>query len=602
MAKHLSGKHESSANAEPIEKTVESSGAPESPGRRRFIAGLGVATAAVSTGALTPLVAASSASAQTPDFETQSVFGVAASKKPHRGNGGNSAKQRVQESFQLRLNLAQQDHHVAPAVNVNNGDPAFYADQGGTYTKGLPHDSVGRVDLNAYATFTKALNSGKFSDFQKITTGGTRTLNGPQGGLCFDLEALDAAQFGQPQVPPAPTTASDQNATELLEHYWASLLRDVAFTDYSTNLVAGAAAAEMGSQPTYFGPRSGGIVTPDLLFRGSFPGETLGPYLSQFFIKPTAFGAQPISQQLTTYLPDIDYMTSFADWLTVQDGNVTGLKNQIDPQVRYARNGRDLSAYTHVDVLYQAYFTALLVLTTIGAPLNPGNPYVGSKSENGFGTFGAPDFASTLAEVATKALDAVWYQKWFVHLRPRPEAIGGIVHLIKTGQQAETDVTLSNVILGSMGLQQSFDMYGTWLLSQAFPEGSPTHPSYPTGHGVVGGACITVLKFFFDGSFVIPDPKVPSSDGLSLLDYTGGDAGELTVNGELNKLGHNVSFGHGIHAGIHWRSDTDTSLLLGEAVALSMLMEKGQAYNEPFTVSITKFDGTTATVSNKGNP
>jgi len=602
MAEHITSESQVPGDENLSETSHESSGAPKSPGRRRFIAGLGAATAAVSSGVLGPLVAASSASAQTPDFETQSVFGVASSRKPHKGNGGISAKQRVQDSFQLRLNLAQQDHHVAPAVNTNNGDPALYADQGGTYTKGLPHDGVGRVNLDAFATFTKALKSGKFSDFQNIITGGTRTLNGPQGGLCYDLEALDAVQFGQPQVPPAPATASDQNATELLEHYWASLLRDVAFTDYGTNLLAEAAAAEMGSQPTYFGPRSGGVVTPDLLFRGSFPGETLGPYVSQFFIKPTAFGAQPISQQLTTYLPDIDYMDSFADWLTVQDGNVTGLKNQIDSQLRYARNGRDLSAYTHVDVLFQAYFTAFLVLTSIGAPLNPGNPYIGSKSENGFGTFGAPDFAVAIAEVATKALNACWYQKWFVHLRPRPEAIGGIVHLIKTGQANQTDVTLSNVILGSVGLQQSFNQYGTWLLSQAYPEGSPTHPAYPTGHGVVGGACITVLKFFFDGSFVIPDPKVPSSDGLSLLDYTGADAGELTVNGELNKVGHNVSFGHGIHAGIHWRSDTDTSLLLGEAVALSMLRDKGQTYNEPFTISITKFDGTTATISNKGNP
>ena len=253
------------------------------------------------------------------------------------------------------------------------------------------------------------------------------------------------------------------------------------------------------------------IVTPNLLFRGNFPGETLGPYISQFFIKPTALGAQPISQQMVTYLPDIDYMaespTGFADWLTVQDGNVTGLQNQIDPDLRYRRNGRDLAAFTHVDVLYQAYFTALLVLGTIGAPVNPGNPYVGSTTENGFGTFGGPDFAATLAEVAVKALNAVWYQKWFVHLRPRPEAIGGIVHLIKTGQQAETDVTLSNVILNSVGLEQSFNTYGTWLLSQAFPEGSPTHPSYPTGHGTVGGACITVLKFFFDGTFVIPESE-----------------------------------------------------------------------------------------------
>jgi len=603
MANHLSDDHQSGAIAEPTEKTNESSGAPKSPGRRRFIAGLGAATAVASTGVLGPLVAASSARASdVPDLVTQSVFGRASSRKPHGGNPKNSAKKRVQDAFKLRLDLAQQDGHVAPAVNVNNGDPALYPDQGGTYTKGLPHDGVGRVDLNAFATFTTALNSGKFSDFQKIIMGGTRTLNGPQAGLCFSLETLDGAQFGQPQVPPAPATASDQNATELLEHYWASLLRDVAFTDYSSNLVAAAAAAEMGSQATYFGPRSGGTVTPDLLFRGSFPGEALGPYVSQFFIKPTAFGAQPLSQQMTTYLPDIDYMTSFADWLTVQDGNVTGLHNQVDPQVRYVRNGRDLSAYTHVDVLFQAYFTAFLVLSSIGAPLNPGNPYVGSTSENGFGTFGGPDFAASIAEVATKALNACWYQKWLVHLRPRPEAIGGIVHLIKTGQQAETDVTLSNVILGSVGLQQSFNQYGTWLLSQAYPEGSPTHPAYPTGHGVVGGACITVVKFFFDGNFVIPHPKVPSSDGLTLLDYTGADAGELTVNGELNKIGHNVSFGHGIHAGIHWRSDTDTSLLLGEAVALSFLRDKAQTYNEPFTVHITKFDGTTATISNQGNP
>ncbi len=577
------------------ERTLESNGAPKSPGRRRFIAGLGAATAAVSTGVLAPLAAASSANAREAG---QPDLGPAAAAT---GLPAGVTNGRVIKSFELRVGEATQDALVGPAVNVNNGDPALYPDKGGTYTKGLPHDDFGRVNLTAFATFTKALNSGKFSDFQNIITGGTRTLNGPQGGLAFDLEALDSAQFGQPQVPPAPTTASAQNATELLEHYWASLLRDVAFTDYDSSAVAADAATELGSQPTYFGPRDNtGHVTPDLLFRGAFPGETLGPYISQFFITPTALGAQPISQQIITYQPGIDYMTSFADWLTVQNGNVTGDKNQIASNHVYARNGRDLSAFTHVDVLYQAYFTAYLMLTSIGAPLNPGNPYIGSKSENGFGTFGAPDFAGTLTEVATKALDAVWYQKWFVHLRPRPEAIAGIVQLIMTGHSNETDVTLSDVILNSQGLQQSFTTYGTWLLSQAFPEGSPTHPSYPTGHGAVAGACITVLKFFFDGNFVILNPMMPSSDGLSLSPYTGGD--QLTVNGELNKLGHNVSFGHGIHAGIHWRSDTDTSLLLGEAVALSFLRDRALTYNEPFTVEITKFDGTTATISNPGHP
>ena len=468
---------------------------PSGPNRRKFLRQVGAAATFVAGALASPSVS----SAQAIGGSSNSAGGAA----PLAGVNNRS---RVIEAFELRVAEAMEDVRVPAAINLNNGDEARYPDKGGTYTKCLPHDPFGRVDLTAYQTFKTALHSGEFSDFENIIMGGARTLNGPQGGLAFCLEALDNAQFGQPEVPPAPAAASDQNATELLEHYWASLLRDVAFTEYPLNSLAALAAAELGSQPTYLGPRYKGRVTPNLLFRGGFPGETLGPYLSQFFLLPTFFGSQPIDQRQVTYLPNIDYMTSFPEWLDIQSGVDTGLRNQVDPQLRYRRNGRDLAAFTHVDVLYQAYFTAFLVLAGTGAPLNPGNPYNGSRTENGFGTFGGPDFAGTLAAVATVAINAVWYQKWFVHLRPRPEAIGGLVHLIKTGQRDKTDVTLSPVILNSIGLQKSFERYGTWLLSQAFPEGSPTHPSYPTGHGVVGGACIAVLKFFFDGDFVIPNP------------------------------------------------------------------------------------------------
>jgi hypothetical protein len=509
---------------------------------------------------------------------------------------------RLIEAFNLRVGAATRDALAGAAVNINNGDDARYADRGGTFTKGLPHDAWGRVDPKAYASFKAALASGEFSDFEKIVMGnGGRTLNGPQAGLSFCLEALDNSQFGQPTVPPAPSVAGDQSATELLEHYWASLLRDVAFTEYNSHSLAAMAAAELSGLASYRGPRTRqGQVTTDLLFRGAFPGENLGPYLSQFFIMPTSFGAQPLSQQMVSYLPNVDYMTTFSEWLAVQNGATPGV-NQTDPVLRYRCDGRDLAAFTHVDVLYQAYFTAFLVLAGLGAPLNPGNPYATSKTQNGFGTFGSPDFAGVLGEVATKALNAAWYQKWFVHLRPRPEAVGGLVHLVKSGQAGKTDVIPSNVVLNSAGLRQSYNKYGTWLLSQAFPEGSPMHPAYPTGHGTVGGACITMLKFIFDGSFVIPNPVLPAGDGLSLAPYNGSDARQLTVNGELNKLGHNVSFGHGIHSGIHWRSDTDTSLMLGEAVALSFLADRAKTYNEPFTIHLTKFDGTPTTISNEGN-
>ena len=515
---------------------------------------------------------------------------------------------RVRRAFALRLDAANTNARIPVPPHTTNGDEARYPDKSGTYTKGVLQDGIGLVNPSAFQTFRNAINTGTFAAFENVILGGTRTLNGPLGGNAFSMEGCDDVQFGnapspanqisQVVVPPAPALASAAYGTELVEMYWASLLRDVAFTDYASNPTAAQAAAELDTMPMYAGPRNGsGHVTPELLFRGPYPGETVGPYMSQLHLIPTYLGTQPISQQLVTYLANIDYMTDPTIYQQVQNGINTGLHNQVDPQLRYLHNGRDLGAYTHLDVLFQAYFTAFLVLNTIGAPLNPGNPYVGSTKQNGFGTFGGPDIAASLAAVARLALNSVWYQKWAIHLRHRPESGGAIARQILTGHGGTLQGHVNDNVLNSQAVQSSFDRYGDYFLSQAFPEGSPTHPAYPTGHGVVAGACITVLKFFFDGNFVIPDPVVPGNDGLSLQPYTGGDAGQITVNGELNKIANNISFGHGIHPGIHWRSDTSSSIQLGEAVAISMLQDRAQCYAERFTVRLTKIDGTIATIS-----
>lgn len=517
---------------------------------------------------------------------------------------------RIRRCFVIRVETANTEAHIPVPPHTTNGDEGRYRDKCGTYSKGLLQEGIGLVSLHAFQTFKRALNSGHPADFENIIMGGTRRLNGPQGGLAFGLEGSDAVQFGNAPcpdnqvdavvVPPAPALASAAYGTELIELYWASLLRDVAFTDYVSNASAAEAAQELSAMPSYAGPRDNhGNVTPDLLFRGGYPGETIGPYISQLGIIPSFLGAQEMNQQMVTYAAGIDYMMDAATFQQVQNGINTGLQNQLDPQPRYLNSGRGLGAYTHLDVLYQAYFTAYLVLNTIGVPLNPGNPYADSRTQNGFGTFGQPDFAAMVAAVAAFALNCVWYHKWYVHLRQRPESGGAIVRQILTGHGGTLDGRVNDNVLNSVAVQRSFARYGDYFLSQAFPEGSPTHPAYPTGHGAVAGACITILKFFFDGDFVIPHPVVPSSDGLSLLPYTGGDAGQITVNGELNKLAHNISFGHGIHPGIHWRSDTDSSIQLGEALAISILQDRALTYNEKFTVHFTKIDGTTATISNQ---
>ena len=100
---------------------------------------------------------------------------------------------------------------------------------------------------------------------------------------------------------------------------------------------------------------------------------------------------------------------------------------------RYIRNGRDLAAYVHIDVLFEAYMNACLWLIDNGAPLNPGNPYRTSNNQAGFCIWRSPYIKALVAEVASRALKAVWYQKWFVHRTLRPEEPGGRVHYTKTG-------------------------------------------------------------------------------------------------------------------------------------------------------------------------
>ncbi len=173
------------------------------------------------------------------------------------------------------------------------------------------------------------------------------------------------------------------------------------------------------------------------------------------------------------------------------------------------------------------------------------------------------------------------------------------MYLIKTPGAGAVEGKLSPTVLNSQAVQKSFTANGSYFLSQALPEGSPTHPGLSNWTREGGGSLYYGLEVFFQGGFVIPKPLMPANDGQSLAAYTGADAPMMTVNGELNKLAHNISFGHGIHAGIHWRSDTDTSIQLGEAVALSVLQNRANTYNEKFTVRLEKVDGSVATISNQ---
>jgi len=513
----------------------------------------------------------------------------------------------------IREEAAEAEFLEPAPLPMNNGDEARYPTKIGNSTKGLRHDPLtGEVDVADYAAMIAAISSGEFADFQALAADGhlgcpdparQRRFVNPQSGYAFDLQGIDSHQL---TMRPAPAFASAEEAGEMVELYWMALLRDVNFEDYATDPVALAAAADLSALTDFRGPMEAGQVTPQTLFRDTYPGCVTGPYISQFLVQPVNFGAQRVDVRIQTGAPGEDYVTTFAEWLDVINGCQPA--HSVTPAgLVYCHNGRDLCQYVHADVLFQAYFVAMLNLlggtyradagnpygqfvdhTGTGLPLPAGVP--GTRADIGFGTFGAPMIATLVCEPASRALKHQWYQKWLVHRRLRPEEFGGRVEVQRLGRRT---YPFHDDLAASAVLDTIFNTFGSHLLPQAFPEGSPVHTSYGSGHATVAGACVTMLKAFFDEAEEIHSPMVPSADGLTLAPYVGPP---LTVGGELNKLASNISQGRDI-AGVHWRTDATEANKLGEVVAISMLKDMRGLYNEPFNgFSLTMFDGTTITV------
>ena len=398
---------------------------PSDTSRRCFFKTMGVGGAAAVALAAVPLVSGKQGEAEA------SVVHYA-------------SRSRANSSYQYRQGTAQNEF-IDIGELPDNGDAERFTDYSGSWSKCLPHTALGIVSPAAWQSLTRALQTGRYQDFQNIIVGNpggagfTGTLNGPMGALAYDLEGLDSHATN---IPPAPSVTTAQAAAELVEHYWASQMRDVNFTDYSTSPVAVQACADLNNM-SYVRSR-GSIfpypVTPQNLFRGminSNDGSLQGPYISQFLLQPTMLGVQPLSQMFQRF-PSVseggaDYLSNPTEYLAVESGFPPSASLQFDSTYRYVRMGRDMAAYTHVDVLHQEYFVAGLVLAGLGCPVNPGNPYVNSLSEHGFGTFGSAssqagpvDAVGTIPEMATRALKAAWFHKWIVNLRPRPEEVGRI--------------------------------------------------------------------------------------------------------------------------------------------------------------------------------
>jgi hypothetical protein len=514
------------------------------------------------------------------------------------------------------------------AVQTPNDDERLYADKRGSYSKGLEHDGNGHVVAEPFAKFVEALTNGENGQgadaIDALPVGKNRSethrkLTSPKAGLALELIGGSPKHYA---IPPAPAFASPRTAAEIVENYWMAMLRDTSFRDFGSDGDIELAVMDLQALGAHFtGPDPvrpwAPAPSPQTLFRGTTPGEAIGPYISQFLLLQAPFGAQRVDQKIRPVAAGQDYMTDWLEWLAVQCGEQRNTAKPSEDAV-FIRNGRDISQYVHVDQLYQAYFVACLILLSypVGGQDGPPAfasriPYVSdraARTQMGFATFGGPHLLALLTEVSARALKAVWHQKWYVHRRARPEVFAGRIHNHRVRNCAKYDIDFATLDMATnLPTRPNFN----WLLPQAFPEGSPTHPAYGAGHATVAGACTTILKAWFDGTVKLSSlynpvtckalvPYVASADGLRREKYAGADADDLTIEGELNKLAANIGIGRNF-AGVHWRTDHTASIALGEQVAIDTLHDYAGTYEERnVEFRFRKFDGSTSVVNRSG--
>ena len=518
-----------------------------------------------------------------------------------------------------------------------SGEEATYVYDGalshaGSFTKGLPHDEqTGLADPAAFNALVHAIATTRDGDFSNVPRGApegvSRRWVNPTAGAAFDMEGPDA---GSLSIPPAPAATTPEVAAEMAELYWMAILRDHKFSDLQTGTdpkVAQAVASlnqfEWFSGMTHLGPdRKRPPVTPGTLFRGVTAGDHDGPYVSQFLLTGTntlanrqdagnppsrtewqagriSYGAITIDQRISPASAGVDYMKTFGDWLRIQNGEKPTSSDVFEPTCRFITTPRDLATYVHFDALYEAYLNACLILLAIGAARDPGLPFDPARPgrQEGFGTFGPTHVLTLVTEVATRALKGVWRQKWMVHRRARPEAIGGLIECWRrkpaVGNPVPFIAPLADQLDAAGILSEIETLTGeTHLLPMAYPEGSPMHPAYGAGHATVAGACVTILKAFFDESWPMPFAfeANPADNGQTLVEVTGLTQ-PLTVGGELNKLAANISIGRNM-GGVHYFTDYIESVRLGEQIACGILEEQAVCYPEDFSMTFSSFDRT----------
>lgn len=488
----------------------------------------------------------------------------------------NYEQERIAKTVALRTRLAN-----SHASDLAQSRPLVIQDKYiNIFSKGLMHDNDGFVVTSDMKKFLTALQSHDTTKLSQLTLGGPLKLVNPSAAWSNDLVGACNNTY---RFSSLPSLSSNEIAAEMAELYCMALARDVPFREYNLSPVIEDCCEYLNELQVY--PQVQGKVTPYNIFRGVMDADVQGPYISQFLYRDVKMGGFMTKQRYATKMEGTDYMKLWDVALLAQSGNI--IEPQVPPRTvsRYLMTGRDLATYVHADEPYQAFYNTCVILMDLKAPMNiPANPV-----ESYFVNLGRADIQAILGTVGRNALLAAWYIKWNT-LFIRPETLG--IEVERVYRTNENPYKISPELLRNPVIEATRSHNGSALLTQAYPEGAPLHPSTPSGHAAIAGACATVLKFFFSAryEFEVYEPNYNGSELINTGQRT-------TVGDELNKLASNMSIGRN-WAGIHYHMDAIRGLKLGEKVAISCLQELIQRYPQKLSISITKFSGENIMIRN----
>ena len=109
--------------------------------------------------------------------------------------------------------------------------------------------------------------------------------------------------------------------------------------------------------------------------------------------------------------------------------------------------------------------------------------------------------------------------------------------------------------------------------------------------GLNGNINRRILPVGLNGPIIQAD-----STGDNLLDYSGNDINQITIEGELEKLATNIGMGRNF-SGIHYRTDEVQGNLLGEAIAIEYMKDLLSSWvtnnldDTPTKLRLKKFNG-----------